>query len=450
MMQEWFKKAKLGIFLHWGIYAVQGLSASWAFGNGQMSYNDYMKQCDSFTASKYDPKKWAELFKKAGARYAVLTSKHHDGVALFDTKYTDLNVVKKTPAGRDLIAPYCDALREAGLKVGVYFTNTDWSDMDNMKVILKKSAEEIEELHTRPYNYQQAWTDRGMEDRKLAPDELDITDEDRECWAAFMERYQGELQELLTNYGGIDLMWFDVLLSRKGLSWDCDKTKAMIQELSPGTIVNGRLGGYGDYETPECYIPLRSLDGPWELCCKFNGSWGYCEFDKNYKTVKQVIRILVECISKGGNLLISAGPTPEGEIPPEQVKLLCEMGEWTSKYEEAVYPTEKGIPTEYFPGGSTLTEDKKTLYLFCYDKPQECIMLKGIRSKIKKVTAMKNGRQLRYSSEGGAPWLNMPGNIWIKLEDEDTDDVCTVFKVEFEDAIDLVPLHDKVDSVGGN
>lgn len=117
MLQQWFKDAKLGISLHWGIYAVLGIPESWSFHNGQISYEDYMKQCDKFTASRYDPKHWAEVFRKAGAKYAVLTSKHHDGVALWDTKFSDLNVVKKTPAGRDLIGPYCEAMRDEGLKV---------------------------------------------------------------------------------------------------------------------------------------------------------------------------------------------------------------------------------------------------------------------------------------------------------------------------------------------
>ena len=128
MMQDWFPKAKLGIFIHYGIYAVGDVSESWSFHNGQISYEDYMKQCEGFTASKYDPKKWAELFKKAGARYVVMTTKHHDGVALFDTAYSDLSVVKKTPAGSDLVAPYTEAMREAGLKVGLYYSLIDWSD----------------------------------------------------------------------------------------------------------------------------------------------------------------------------------------------------------------------------------------------------------------------------------------------------------------------------------
>ena len=128
MMQEWFRKARLGIFIHYGIYAVGDVSESWSFHNGNISYENYMKQCGGFTASRYDPAAWAELFKKAGAQYVVMTSKHHDGVALFDTKYSDLNVVKKTPAGRDLVKEYVEAMNAAGLKTGIYFSLIDWSD----------------------------------------------------------------------------------------------------------------------------------------------------------------------------------------------------------------------------------------------------------------------------------------------------------------------------------
>ena len=128
MMQDWFRNAKLGIFIHYGIYAVGDVSESWSFHNGNISYEDYMKQCEGFTASKFDAKKWAELFQKAGAQYVVMTAKHHDGVALFDTGYSDLSVVKKTPAARDLVKEYTAAMREAGLKVGLYYSLIDWSD----------------------------------------------------------------------------------------------------------------------------------------------------------------------------------------------------------------------------------------------------------------------------------------------------------------------------------
>lgn len=446
MVKEWFRHAKLGIFLHRGIYAVDGITESWSFGQGRMSYDEYMKQLDGFTASKYDPKKWAALFKEAGARYAVLTTKHHDGVSLADTRHTDLNVVKRTPAGRDLLAPYCEALREEGLKVGFYFTNTDWSNVDNMRVILDKSEEEVLALRKEAVDYHAIYTEMCKIHKNAGtqnPAELEA------AWACFMDRYRLGIRELMTKYGDIDVMWFDVMLTREGFSWEADKVRKMIRELNPNTMVNARLVGQGDYETPELYIPLRPLAGPWELCSTFNNSWGYQPQDEQYKDIRQIVRLLTACISKGGNLLISFGPTPEGEIPAAVEEKLRELGRWTHQYAEAVYPTKQGIAVEYFHGDSTLSEDDRTLYLFCNDRPNGFLLLNGIKNKKMKVTSLTSGRELKWMLTGGAPWLGMPGQIWIEVQEVDIDAVCTVIKIEFEEPIDLIPCDDERSSVGG-
>lgn len=446
MIQDWFREAKLGIFIHWGIYAVDGITESWSITNGSYSYDDYMKQLEGFTAKNYDPKKWAELIKAAGANYAVLTSKHHDGVALFDTEHTDLNVVKKTPAGRDLIGPYCDALREQGIHVGIYFTNTDWSDVDNMRVILDKSEEDVLEMRHTAQEYRTVWGEAC----KLSGDEGTQDKADLEAaWQRFMGRYRQGITELLTNYGEVDLLWFDVMLTREGFSWETDKVREMIRRLNPKTMVNARMVGQGDYETPELYIPLRPMEDTWELCSTFNNSWGFQPGDKKYKDIRQIVRMLCECISKGGNLLISIGPDAEGNIPKETEESMLALGDWTHRYAEAVYPTEKGLDPAYFLVGSTLSRDKKTLYLFSYDRPNGFLMLNGIKNKEMKITALKNGRELAYEIIGGAPWLDMPGQIWVRTEDGDLDDVCSVFRVEFEEPIRLVEIEENVSSVGG-
>lgn len=446
MIQDWFGKAKLGIFIHWGIYAVNGIAESWSFGRGDISYEDYMKQLEGFTASKFDPQKWAALFREAGARYAVLTSKHHDGVALFDTKYTDLNTVKKTPAGRDLIAPYCKALKEQGIKTGIYFTNTDWADLDNMQVILDKSTDEIIEMRKEKTDFGARWQEVIAASKKNPV----VTPEKTAAWQRFMERYRGEIKELLENYGGVDLLWFDVMLAREGYSWEVQQVREMIYSISPQTVINGRLVGAGDYFTPELYIPLRAPEEPWELCTTFNDSWGYQPNDHHFKDIRQIVRMFVECISKGGNMLISVGPDPEGTIPPEVEAQMKALGRWTHQYEEAIYEPEKGIGTEYFAGGTTLSADKQTLYLFVYDKPHRQVMMNGIRNNIRRVTALKNGRELSWSVTGGASWVNMPGCIWIETQEDDLDDVCTVLKVELEGPIDLVELDGQENSVGEN
>ncbi len=446
MIKDWFRHAKLGIFMHWGIYAVDGITESWSFGQGRISYDEYMKQLDGFTASKYDPRKWAALFKEAGARYAVLTTKHHDGVSLADTAHTDLNVVKRTPAGRDLLAPYCEALREEGLKVGFYFTNTDWSNVDNMRVILDKSEEEVLALRKEAVDYHQMYTEMcklGKDEGTQDPAELEA------AWARFMLQYRMGIRELLTKYGNIDVMWFDVMLTRKGFTWEADKVREMIRELNPDTMVNARLVGQGDYETPELYIPLRPLEEHWELCSTFNNSWGYKPDDTAYKDIRKIVRMLTACIAKGGNLLISFGPTPEGEIPAAVEEKMRALGKWTHKYEEAIYPTEKGIPAEYYHGDNTLSEDGRTLYLFCNDKPNGFVLLNGIKNTQMKVTSLTSGRALSWTLTGGAPWLDMPGQIWIEVQEEDTDEICTVIKIAFDEPIDMIPCDEEKSSVGG-
>lgn len=439
MMRPWFKQAKLGIFIHWGLYSVKGLPASWAMANGSISCEDYYKMKDRFTAEHYAPTEWAKYFKAAGATYAVLTTKHHDGFALFDTAYTDLNAVKATPCHRDLVEPYCRALRDAGLKVGLYYTNTDWADDDHMRVILNMSQQELDEMRKVPTAFSQAWLKTPVSPADKP--ELDA------CWERFMTRYKGEMCELLTRHQP-DVLWTDVMLAREGFSWECSEVKEMIEKISPPTICNGRLGTQGDYETPELYIPLRAPSKEWELCTTFNDSWEYQPQDKNFKDVRQIVRMLCECISKGGNMLISVGPDAQGRLPEETKAQMLALGAWTHKYAEAIYPTGQGLDPAYFLGGSTLSQDRKTLYLFAYDCSSSRLMLNGIRNPIKSITAMGTGKELPHRVVGGARWLNMPGCIWIDLPVSETDDICTVIKVELDGPIDLVELESQVSSVG--
>lgn len=443
-MQEWFKQAKLGIFIHWGLYAVEGVPESWTMAAGQMSCEEYYKQKEGFTAELYDPEEWAKYFKAAGANYVVLTTKHHEGFCLFDTEYTDLNAVKAAPCGRDLIVPYANALRNQGIKVGLYFTNTDWADDDHMRVILNMSQEELDAMRKEKVAFSNIW-----ESKLPLAASPENKEELKACWQRFMTRYKGEIRELMTRCMP-DILWTDVMLERQGFSWECKEVKQMIEEINPATIVNGRLGDQGDYETPECYIPLRPLEGEWELCTTMNDSWGYQAQDHNYKDIKKLVRMFVECISKGGNMLLSFGPDRTGAMPEEVKKILLEMGAWTHKYEEAIYPTQAGLDPAYFLGGSTLSQDRETLYLFPYDCSTGQLMMNGIRNKIKRITSMTNGQELTHTIYGGAPWINMPGCVWIDLPKEAMDEVCTVIKVELEGPIDIVDIEKNVESVGGN
>jgi len=415
MMQEWFRKAKLGIFIHYGIYAVGDVSESWSFHNGNISYEDYMKQCEGFTASRYDPRKWAELFKKAGAKYAVLTAKHHDGVALFDTKYSDLSVVKKTPAGRDLIAEYTQAMREAGLKVGLYFSLIDWSDPRYRSVYPEgaKPEDHLNDIYATPAG--------GPENPEL--------------WEEFLEFNNNQIRELMTNYGTIDLLWFDGDWERSANQWRMPQFREYLHSLNPNVVLNSRMQGYGDYETPEQSIPIYGIDKPWEFCTTINTSWGYRPSDNDYKTSRQIIRMFCDCLTLGGNMLLDVGPKEDGTLDPRQEKILLDLGNWIHDNEEAIYETERGLSYNQFLGGSTLSADKNTIYLFVYDKPLEYLCVKGVKTRAKRITVLHTGEELTWRYTGGLPWYGIPGTLWIKADSMELHPLTTVIKVELEDVI---------------
>lgn len=417
MMQEWFKSAKLGIFIHWGIYAVNGIAESWSFYNGGISYEDYMKQCDGFTAKNYDPKHWAEVIKKAGAKYAVLTTKHHDGVALWDTKLSDLNVIKKTPAGRDLVKPWVEAIREQNIKVGLYSSHLDWSHPDYASIYREDEREDLANLKRNKFTHPQG-------------------EENFEAWERFLKFHRGQLKELMVNFRP-DLLWFDGDWEKSAEQWRMKELREFLHELNPQVVLNSRMWGYGDYKTPEQGIPILKPEGPWEFCVTVNESWGYQHRDKEHKSVRQLIRMFADCIGMGGNMLLDIGPMEDGTIDPEQEKRLIGLGEWINRHEEAIYETEEGMPLGHFYGPSTLSKDKKTVYLFCFDRPCEDIEVKGLRNKIKKITALGSNIELTHVTYGGAPWHNIPGILWVSVPEKAIDKECTVIKIELEEEIDL-------------
>ena len=415
MMQEWFRKAKLGIFIHYGIYAVGDVSESWSFHNGNISYEDYMKQCQGFTASRFDAAAWADLFRRAGAQYVVMTSKHHDGVALFDTEYSDLSVVKKTPAGRDLVKEYTEAVRAAGMKVGLYFSLIDWSD-PRYRSVYPEGAD--------PKNH--------LKDVFATPAG---GPEDPEKWQEFLEFNNNQMRELMTRYGTIDLLWFDGDWERSANQWKAKEFKAYLESLNPKVVVNSRLQGYGDYETPEQGIPLYGPEGVWEFCTTINDSWGYRPSDNDYKTSRQIIRMFCDCLTLGGKMLLDVGPKEDGTLDERQVKVLEDLGSFIHDNEEAIYDTEKGLSYSQFLGGSTLSADKKTVYLFVYDKPLENLCVKGIKTPVKRVSVLHTGEELEFSYTGSLPWSGIPGTLWIRADKMQLHPLTTVLKVELKDVI---------------
>lgn len=400
---QWFSDAKLGIFIHWGIYAVNGIDESWSFYNGYISYNDYLKQLKGFTAKNYNPDKWASLIKESGAKYAVLTSKHHDGVALWDTKAGDLSVVKKTPAARDLISPFCSALRKQGIKVGLYYSVLDWSHPDYPNFTKNEKR----------------YTD-------------DIT-----RWDRFTEFNHKQIAELGKNFNP-DLYWFDGDWEQNAEKWNAKEIRENIMAINRNAIINSRLQGYGDYATPEQGVPvLRPADKYWELCMTINDSWGYQQNDREFKTPQQVIRIFADCISKGGNLLLNIGPKADGTIPEEQVRVLKELGKWTSKNSEAIYGTEGGLPAGYFYGPSTISKDSTMLYLFLNGNPKEQVMLQGVRNKINRIYVVGNGTKLTWKEYLKPYWSANAGLIFIDVPGTVLDEYLTVLAVVLDGKIDI-------------
>lgn len=406
----WFRDAKLGIFIHWGIYSKGVGSESWAFHDGDTTYEDYMAQASSFTASNYHPDEWARLFKEAGARYAVMTSKHHDGFALWDTKLSKLNAKDGSPAGRDLVTPYCEALRKEGLRVGLYFSNLDWSNPDYAS-ILPTGANRSDPAYRNRFGYPQGA-------------------ENPEAWKRFLAFHRGQLREISERFKP-DLLWFDGDWERTDEQWQFKELRQQLLQWNPNGIVNGRIGQYGDYQTPEQYMPLVAPQSPWELCATVNDSWGYQIKDRNFKSVRQCVRMLAECAGMGGNLLLDIGPRSDGSIPDEDVAVLRGLGRWTHKHAEALYGSVAGIPAGYFYGATTLSKGRDTLYLICFDRPNGQVAVKGIMNDVLR-TSVVGGPVLASRKIGGAPWLNMPGVLWIDVPESALDPDATVIKVELK------------------
>ncbi|MEY9942757.1 alpha-L-fucosidase [Streptacidiphilus sp. MAP5-52] len=414
-MQPWFTDAKLGIFIHYGIYAVDGVTESWAFYHGQVSHEQYMKQLEGFTAAHYDPDVWAELFARTGARYAVLTARHHDGVALWDTAQDGLSVARHTPAGRDLVTGYVEAMREHGLKVGLYYSHSDWNHPDYASVIHPDMPPE--EANAHPY---------------VAPRD---GQERPQAWERYLAYRTAQVRELVTAHHP-DLLWFDGEWERSEEQWRLDELADAILSVSPDTVLNGRMLSQGDYATPEQGLPVTTPPGPWELCLTINDSWGFQHHDHNHKSVRLLVRYFTETIAMGGNLLLDVGPREDGTIPDEQVARLEGLGDWIARHADAVYDTRAGLPAGHHYGPSTLSADRRTLYLVCLDAPTEGVSVRGVRNTVKRVTVLGTGTALAHRTVGGLGAV--PGVLWIDApHGSDVDRHATVLALELEGELDL-------------
>ncbi|MCE2877428.1 MAG: alpha-L-fucosidase [Bacteroidetes bacterium] len=475
---QWFADAKLGIFIHWGIYAVEGTSESWSFHSRNTTYPYYMSQLKGFGAEKYDPKAWAALIKESGAQYAVITTQHHDGVALWETKQLTpntpwslsskeplkvqkpalwnaklpLSVVAQSPAKRDVIAPFASALREQGLKFGAYYSLLDWSHND----------------------YPGFYNDQGR--YKLAEDPI--------RWQRFLQFMHGQIGELSAQFHP-DLFWFDGDWEHSNEEWYAPKIRQDILAANPNAIMNGRLQGYGDYATPEQNMPitkpmLMGSDGkphnaPWELCLTSNDNWGWRPNDTMMKTSNEVIRIFAECLGMGGNLLLDIGPKADGTITAEQTKLLKDLGRWTSKHAEAIYGSLAGLPAGHFYGPSTISKDSTILYLFVtqvqgmsrddkYIEEEELedainevlgksgedaieidgvsgmkclVMVKGLSNEIESVQVLGTDFVIKPKVVGKISWSSVPGTVFMDVPFDALDEQVTVLKLKLKGPLRL-------------
>lgn len=400
---EWFTDAKLGIFIHWGIYAVNGVSESWSFFNKYLPYEEYMNQKEGFTASKYDPKAWVDLIKESGARYTVITTKHHDGVALWDTKAGSLSTVKSTAAKRDLLTPFVKEVRKHDLKLGFYYSLLDWSHPDYPN----KTRTEV--------RYK----------------------DDPARWQRFVDFNMAQLKELNKTWKP-DLYWFDGDWEQTAEAWNSKGIVDLLRSDNKNVIINSRIQGYGDYATPEQGVPVvRPEDKYWELCMTMNDSWGYQHTDTNYKSPYILLRTFVDCLSMGGNLLLDMAPKEDGTLPEEQIAILKEFGRWTKKHKEAIYETKAGIPNEHFQGYTTLSKSGDILYLYLPYKPNGPIEVKGLMNKVNRVWVVGSGNMLNYKIYNKNYWSEVPGNLYIDVPERVLDPQITVVAVLLDGPIKL-------------
>lgn len=401
---QWFADAKLGIFIHAGIYSVDGIDESWSFYNKKISYDNYMKQLNGFTLKNYNPAAWAELIQESGAKYAVITTKHHDGVAMYDTKMNQLSSVKATPAKKDMIQPFFEELRKRDIKTGAYYSLIDWSHQNYPGFIKDSSRYQVKN--------------------------------DYERWNQFRHFFQSQIKEI-SNQFNPDLWWFDGDWEHSAEEWESEKIRNIILAKNPKAVINGRLQGYGDYATPEQNFPVtRPKDNWWELCMTTNDNWGF-HHDNNWKTPYEVISIFVDAVANGGNLLLDMGPMEDGSIPKEQISVLKELGAWNKKNGEAIFNTIGGIPQGHFYGPSTLSKDSTSLFLFVHSKNSGQIMLKGLTNQIKDITVLGSSIKPTHKIVGKISWSHVPGLVYINLPEAALDKYITVIQLTFNNPVKL-------------
>jgi len=372
---QWMREARFGLFVHWGLYSVPARH-EWVKQRERLTDAAYQRYFEHFDPDRYDPRQWARLARQAGMRYAVLTTKHHEGFCLWESALTDYRA-GNTPAGRDLVRPWVEAFRAEGLKVGFYYSLLDWHHPDFP----------IDGLHPQ----------RDDEEAIAAANDRDI--------GRYADYLHGQVRELLTGYGPVDYLFFD--FSYPGQTWGgkgrddwrSAELLGMIRSLQPDVVVNDRLDLdldlEGDVLTPEQYQPTGSLPGDgrlWEACQTLNGSWGYDRDNLDWKTPDQLIRVLVDGVSKDGNLLLNVGPTARGEFEPRAAGTLQAVGAWMDQHARSVYGAGPALYTP--PPDARYTQRGDRLYLHLFAWPFRHVHLPGLAGRVGFAQFLHDGSEI--------------------------------------------------------
>jgi len=414
---QWMRDARFGMFIHFGAYAVPA-RGEWVKSNERLTSEQYQKYVDSFNPVDFDAKKWAKIAKAAGMKYAILTAKHHDGFCMFDSKLTDYKISNQF-AGRDLVREFLDAFRAEGIKVGLYYSIIDWHHPDYPNV------------GNHPQRDDKEYGKRAVN------------------WDNYLKYMHGQVEELVKNYGKLDVMWFDYSFGEyNGDKWKANDLVRMIKKYQPDIILNNRLQNnegssskqrmvseLGDFETPEQGIPDAPLVDkygnsiPWETCMTLNGSWGYNESDKNWKSPELIVDCLVNCVSKNGNLLLNVGPDAKGNIPDASILILSKVGKWMDKNSESIYKC--GASTFAQPEWGRYTQKGNLIYAHWMNQNLGDINTKGINySTVRNVSLLSSGAELSYNKTW---WGNdEAGNFFIHVNSasEKPDYLDSVLKIE--------------------
>jgi alpha-L-fucosidase len=382
----WWTHDRFGMFIHWGIYAMPARH-EWVKRNERITDEDYAKYFDRFDPDLYNPKEWAAKAREAGMKYVVITTKHHDGFCLWDSKVTDYKVTN-TPYGKDLIAPLAEAFRAEGLKVGFYYSLIDWHHPDFP----------LDNVHP-------AWTND--------PEKMAAANEKRDM-TRYRKYMKDQLTELLTKYGRIDELFLDFSYPGKNgkghNEWNSEDLLKLIRSLQPHIIVDNRLDldhtDWGwDFVTPEQFMPqewptVRGQKVPWETCQTFSGSWGYHRDEYSWKSVHQLVVMLIETTSKGGNLLLNVGPTARGVFDDRANERLDGLARWMKFHDRSIYGCTEAPESFAVPANCMLTynAEKKRLYIHVLEWPFKSLHLPGYKGKFKYAQLLNDGSEIKFTT----------------------------------------------------